>query len=80
MLFPVSYGVANFDIAGNFVAYVAAGAPAGLQVWLADIAAGTRRQLSHHYSAKQHLTVEPSGRVLWDDTAFSNRAVFVSAP
>jgi hypothetical protein len=80
VLFPVPFGASNFDLAGDFVAYVAAGAPAGLQVWLADIGAGTRRPVSHHYSAKQHLTVEPSGRVLWDDTVFSDRAVFVSAP
>ncbi len=59
---------------------LAAGAPAGLQVWLADLAAGTRRQITSHYSAKQHVTVEPSGRVLWDDAVFPNRAVFVSAP
>jgi hypothetical protein len=80
VLFPVDYWGDNWDIAGNFVAYFAAGAPAGLQVWLADIVAGTRRQLTSHYSAKQSITVEPSGRVLWDDTVFPNRAVFVSAP
>lgn len=80
VLFPVPYGPSNFDLAGDFVGYFAAGAPAGLQVWLADLGAGTSRQVTHHYSAKQHVTVEPSGRVLWDDSAFSSRAVFVSAP
>jgi hypothetical protein len=80
ILWTVPYGPENWDLAGNFVAYLAAGAPAGLQVWLADLAAGTRRQITSHYSAKQHLTVEPSGRVLWDDAVFPTRAVFVSAP
>jgi hypothetical protein len=71
----------EFDLAGNYVVYLDAGGEGGKQVYLVDLAAGRARQaLTGHYSVKQHLAVEPSGRVYWKDSAFLNDAIFVRTP
>jgi hypothetical protein len=71
----------QFDMAGNFVVYLEFGAPGGKQVILVDMATGGAPQaLTSHYSIKDQVAVEPSGRVYWQDAAFLNEAIFVRTP
>ena len=71
----------QFDMAGNFVVYLEFGEPGGKQVILVDMASGASAQaVTSHYSIKDQVAVEPSGRVYWQDAAFLNEAIFVRTP
>ncbi|MFT3913012.1 MAG: carboxypeptidase regulatory-like domain-containing protein [Anaeromyxobacteraceae bacterium] len=70
----------DFALAGNFVAYLAVGAPAGKQVFLVDLVTNSGRQLTEHYSVKQQVVVEPSGRVFWKDGLFASAGIFTRTP
>jgi hypothetical protein len=67
-------------VAGNYVAWMTAGVSGGPEPWVGDMREGTFRQLATHYSAKYGITVERSGRVIWEDQVFSTPAVFVCSP
>lgn len=67
-------------IAGDFVAWMTLGASGGPEPWVGDVRAGTTRRLASHYSSKYGITVDRSGRVIWEDDVFSTTALFVSAP
>lgn len=73
-------GPDSFAIAGDWLAYLDSGAPAGLQVYLLHLPSGAVRQLTSHYSTKGGLVVEPTGRVLWRDDLFSASAIFERTP
>ncbi len=57
----------QFDIAGNWVAYVTAGSPGGDQIYLYNAVEQTQQQLTFHISTKKNVAVDPSGRVWWED-------------
>ena len=58
----------EFDIAGNWVAYIAAGSPGGDQIFLYSVADQAHQQLTFHLSTKKNVAVDPSGRVWWEDS------------
>jgi hypothetical protein len=71
----------SLALAGDYVAWFGiAAANDGGQVMVADLAKGTQRQATTHYSIKEQLAVDPSGRVTWIDYAFSAPAIFLYAP
>jgi hypothetical protein len=71
----------QYDMAGNFVVYLEFGDPGGKQVTLVDLASGASPQaVTSHYSIKEQVVVEPSGRIYWQDAAFLNEAIFVRTP
>lgn len=69
-----------FALAGDYLAYSAAGTGGGTQITVLDLARGGQRQLTSHYSAKNDLALDPSGRLYWIDEAFANASVFLFAP
>jgi hypothetical protein len=70
----------NIDVGGQQVTWLHIGATGGIEVWSADLRTGTSRQVTDHYSMKEQLVAEPSGRIHWVDFVFSAPAVFLSAP
>lgn len=69
----------NIDVGGQHVAWLHVGATGGIEVWTADLRTGVKRQVTDHYSMKEQLLAEPSGRIHWIDYVFSAPAIFVSA-
>jgi hypothetical protein len=69
----------NIAVAGNYAAWLRSTSN-GIQVMYADLALGITRQLTTHYSNKESLALDPSGRLTWIDYAFSTPAIFVYAP
>jgi hypothetical protein len=69
------------DLAGDVVAWITygTGTAAGFQIWQADLVTGARRQLTDYYSSKNAVSVEPSGRVFWNDAVIPTPNVFVHA-
>ncbi len=47
---------------------------------VADLARGTQRQVTAHYSMKEQLAMDPSGRLVWIDSGFSAPTIFLYAP
>jgi hypothetical protein len=76
----LDYDSNAFALAGNYLAYSAAGTGGGTQITVMDLARGGQRQLTSHYSAKNNLALDPSGRLYWIDRAFANASVFLFAP
>jgi hypothetical protein len=73
--------VGSVDLAGPYLAWAAdVGGNAGQQIFLADVALGTQRVLTSHFSGKPRVVVDPTGRVTWQDEIFSAPAIFVGAP
>ncbi|MEW5848193.1 MAG: carboxypeptidase regulatory-like domain-containing protein [Myxococcota bacterium] len=67
-------------LAGDKMIYVAEpSAGGGLQVLSHDILTGISTQLTHHFSEKGTVLVDPSGRAIWDDSFLIN-SVFVYKP
>ncbi len=79
-VFGLTYNPTAFALAGDFLAFSAAGAGGGTQISMMDLLRGGQRQLTAHYSAKDNLTLDASGRLLWIDKAFANASVFLFAP
>lgn len=69
----------NIAVAGNYAAWLRSTSN-GIQVMYADLATGITRQLTTHYSNKESLALDPSGRLTWIDYGFTTPALFVYAP
>lgn len=69
----------NIAVAGSYAAWLRSTAN-GIQVMYADLANGITRQLTTHYSNKESLALDPSGRLSWIDYGFTTPALFVYAP
>lgn len=72
-------GRGNLDVAGDYAAWFRS-TPTGLQVVQVDLNRGTTRQLTSHYSMKERITLDPSGRLTWLDYGFSAPSIFLFAP
>jgi hypothetical protein len=70
----------DFSFSGNYVAYLATAAPAGKQVFLVDLVSGGTRQATEHYSVKQEVVVDATGRVFWKDGLFATAGIFTRLP
>jgi hypothetical protein len=77
---PFSGDARDFSFSGSFLAYLATAAPAGKQVFLVDLVSGGTRQLTEHYSVKQEVVVDATGRVFWKDGLFATAGVFTRLP
>jgi hypothetical protein len=70
----------DYDLAGDFAAWIDASVGPGPQIVVRNLATGAQRQLTTHYSPKTWVNVQPSGRVAWRDLVFTPSTVFVSTP
>jgi hypothetical protein len=70
----------EISVAGDWVAFLTDGPPAGRQVWLLRGFDGEPVPVTNHYSTKISVVVEPSGRVFWIDSVFVPEAVFMRSP
>ena len=66
----VTTSAMEYDVAGDFVAWISASPGPGQQITVTNLATGAQRQLTTHYSQKQWVALEPSGRVAWRDLLF----------
>jgi hypothetical protein len=71
-LVPYALSGPHYAIAGDWIAYVDGGAPAGDQVYLYNVLDRTARQLTSHISSKTNVAVDANGRVWWEDSVFGN--------
>lgn len=72
-------GDGNLDVAGDYVAWFKS-TGTGLQVMQVDLNRGTSRQLTTHYSMKEQVTLDASGRLVWLDFGFSAPAILLFTP
>jgi hypothetical protein len=70
----------RYAVAGDWVTFLDAAAPGGLQVQLARGMDGPIYVVTDYYSAKRSLALDPSGRVYWIDAVFAPEGIFVRAP
>jgi hypothetical protein len=75
-----STAAGTLAVAGDFAAWLQIPAADGVQVIVADLAKGTQRQVTTHYSMKERPTIDPSGRLTWIDYGFSAPTIFLYAP
>jgi hypothetical protein len=80
-LVPYRIDGPDYAIAGNWIAYVDAGSPAGDQIFLYNLADRTVQQVTSHVSSKTNLSVDANGRVWWEDSVFGTTwSIWVRTP
>ncbi|HEY6004307.1 MAG TPA: carboxypeptidase-like regulatory domain-containing protein, partial [Anaeromyxobacter sp.] len=78
---PAASGAAGtLTVAGDYAAWLQIPGSDGVQVMVADLSKGTQRQVTTHYSMKERLAIDPSGRLTWIDFGFSAPTIFLYAP
>jgi hypothetical protein len=78
---PAASGAAGtLTVAGDYVGWLQIPGTDGVQVMVADLSKGTQRQVTTHYSMKEQLAIDPSGRLSWIDYGFSAPTIFLYAP
>jgi hypothetical protein len=78
---PNGLGLVATDVAisGDEVAFIASNSLTnGSQVFLYNMVSKVLTQQTFYYSEKGNLSVDPTGRSIWDDTVFPYKSIFTN--